>query len=288
MTRRIYCVCFLILSCLVTTLLTAFSEIRIIHSLDEIPIDAFSKTTLVMLDIDDVLIYPKDALLQNWRSEWKPEKIREWTSEEDTIAWMNAKFQIMDSFGPEFIKQLNEIGVPTIGFTSFAMDQSDIVKSVPDWRHKHLVELGLNFKMQKEIIFDTENGCIPPSFENGVLYCGDFYKKDKDSKGKVLSIFLDWLDWRPEQVILVDDGQHNIDSVKNELEKYDIPFLGFLYTPKDLDFLDEQVAEFQYETIINKKLWLSDEEAKQLIEASKQCPFKNKGDLIIDLFRNLQ
>jgi hypothetical protein len=190
MIRKTHFLCLLFLYCLFSTV-SAFSEIRTIHTLDEISTGEFSTKTLVMFDLDDVLIYPQDALLQNWRSEWKPEGMKAWTAEEDTIAWMNAKFQIMDSSGPHLINMLNENGVPTIGFTSFAMDESDIVKSIPEWRSRHLLELGLNFNMEQEIVFPVQNGFVPPSVEKGVLYCGNFYKKDKDNKGKILSLYLE-------------------------------------------------------------------------------------------------
>lgn len=252
------------LCCLLATV-SAFCEIRTIHSLDEITPNEFSKKTLVMFDIDDVLIYPQDALLQNWRNSWKPEGIRAWTAEEDTIAWMNATFQIMDPAGPKLLAALNENAVPTIGFTSFAMDQSGIVESIPKWRSQHLEELGLNFRMEKEIVFPVQNGFVPPSFEKGVLYCGDFYKKDKDNKGKILSLYLDWLDWTPQLVVLVDDSKNHHESVEKELDRRGIPFLGFLYIPKDLDLIDEKVAELQHKTIIEQKQWLSDAQAKKCL-----------------------
>ena len=81
--------------CCILTTVSAYAEIKTIYSLDKISIDAFSKTTLVMVDLDDVLIYPEDALLQNWRAGWKPTGMRAWTPEEDTIAWITP-FQIMD------------------------------------------------------------------------------------------------------------------------------------------------------------------------------------------------
>lgn len=264
MNRKHYLPCLLLLYCLFTTI-SAFSEVKTIHALDEISISEFSKKTLVMFDLDDVLIYPQDALLQNWRSEWKPEGMREWTAEEDTIAWMNAKFQIMDPYGPTLLNRLYENGVPTIGFSTFAMDQSDIVKSIPEWRSQHLKELGLNFRMEKEIVFPIQKGFTPPSFEKGILYCGNVYKKDKDNKGKILSLYLDWLDWTPKLVVLIDDGKHHIESVKKELERRSIPFLGFLYIPKNLDPIDEEVATLQHITIINQKQWLSDNEAKKIL-----------------------
>jgi hypothetical protein len=250
---------------------SAFAEIRTIHSLDEIATDEFSKKTLVMLDLDDVLIYPQDALMQNWRSGWKPEGVRAWTAEEDTIAWLNLKFQILDPAGPKFIDALYEKSIPTIGFTSFAMDKAGIVESIPEWRSRHLKELGLNFKGEKEVVFPVQKGFVPPSFEKGVLYCGDFYKKDKDNKGKIVSIYLDWLDWTPEQIVLVDDGKKHLESVEKELDKRGIPFLGFLYIPKELDPIDEKVAELQYNTLIQQKQWLSDHEArKRLMQALPQ------------------
>lgn len=184
---------------------------------------------------------------------------------------MSRKIQIMDPSGPKVLNMLYEYGVPTIGFTSFSIDQADIVKSIPEWRSQHLKELGLTFKMEKETVFPVQKGYIPPSFEKGVLYCGNFYKNDKDNKGKVLSLYLDWLDWTPEQVVLIDDGKNHLESVKKELDRRGIPFLGFLYIPKDLDHIDEKVAELQHKTIINQKHWLSDQEAKRLLITKYQA-----------------
>lgn len=256
--------------CLLTTV-SAFAEIKTIQSLDEISSDQFSETTLVMLDLDDVLIYPKDALLQNWRKGWKPEGVRAWTAEEDTIAWMSVSFQIMDPHGPKFLNTLQENGIPTIGFSSFAMDQAGIVTSIPDWRSQSLKGLGLHFKEEKEVIFPAPMGFVPPSFEKGVLYCGDFYKQSKDKKGKVLSLYLNWLDWTPAQIVLIDDSKGNLESVEEELNKRGIPFIGFHYIPKDLDPIDEKVAELQYKTLIEKKEWISDEEAQKCLASSKKA-----------------
>ena len=190
--------------------LSAFCEIRTIHSLDELIIEEFSEKTLVLFDIDDVLIYPKDALLQNWRDEWKPEGMRAWTPEEDSIAWMNAKFQILEARGPGLLDLLHQKGIPTIGFTAFALDTKPS-ESIPKWRSQHLKELGLHFRLEKEVRFSFPSA-FPPSFEEGVLYCGDFYKNDKNNKGKILALYLDWLDWTPEQIadavafLVSDDG----------------------------------------------------------------------------------
>lgn len=253
--------------CLFATI-SAFSGIKTIHSLDEISAEEFSHETLVILDIYHTLLYAQDALLQNYKSEWKPEGIRAWTAEEDTIAWMSAKFQILDPTGPRLLDALNKKGVPTIGITSFAMDQAGIVESIPEWLSQHLKELGLNFEMKNEVVFPVQKGFVPPSFEKGVLYCGDFYKKDQDNKGKILSLFLDWLSWTPAQVVLVDDGIKHLESVERELDKRGILFLGFHYIPKDVDPLDEKVAELQYKAIIEQKQWISDEEAQRLLTAS--------------------
>lgn len=246
-----------------------FSEIKPIHSLEEIAIDKFSGKILVMFDLDDVLVYPQDALLQNWRAGWKPEGIRAWTAEEDTLAWMHADFQLMDPYGPRCLDTLYERGIPTIGFTSFAMDQSGIVESIPAWRTQHLNKLGLYFHEKDEVIFSIEEGFIPPSFEKGLLCCGNRYKKDKDNKGKILSLYLDWISWTPELIVLVEDDRKNLESVSRELERRGIPFLGLQYIPKNLDPINEQVAEIQYQTIINSKEWLPDKDVLSLFRELK-------------------
>ncbi len=257
---------FLMLLCTLFTTTFIFSEIRTISSFDEISMQELSPKTLVMFDIDDVLIYPKDALMQNWRQGWKPEGERAWTPEEDTIAWMNAKFQLMDPSGPELIDRLNENAIPAIGFTAFAMDQAGIVKSVPDWRSHQLESLGISFKAEKEIVFPVEEGFVPASFEKGILYCGDFYKKDKDNKGIILSLYLDWLGQNPDLAILIDDGKKNLDGVEKALEARGIPFIGYLYIPKELDPIDESIATLQYKTLIEQQIWLSDSQARQCLD----------------------
>jgi hypothetical protein len=251
-----------ILFCYLVISVSIFAEILPIHSLEEIDLESFSQTTLVLVDIDDVLIYPKDALLQNWRTFWRPQGSRLWTAEEDTIAWMSASFQILDPAGPTLLKLLYTRGVPTIGLTAFAMDQPGILESVPLWRSKHLEELGLSFRMEKEVVFPIPPGFIPPSFEKGVLYCGDCYRNDRENKGKILSLYLDWQDWTPDLVVHIDDGQKHLESVQRELDRRKIPFLGFHYIPKALDPIEERVAELQYKTILDQKRWLSDEEAR--------------------------
>lgn len=235
-----------------------FSEIKKIHLLSEIPIEEFSEMTLTLFDIDDVLIYPKDALLQNWRSAWKPEGMRGWTPEEDTIAWMSAKFQILDPLGPELLQLLQDRKIPTIGFTAFALE-GKASESVPKWRSQHLRELGLHFRSEEKILFPFSNE-FPPSFQEGVLYCGDIYKNDNDNKGKILALYLDALDWIPEQIVLIDDSHKNLLSVQKELNKREIHFFGFHYIPKELDPIDEKIAHLQYMTLIEQKKWLSDQE----------------------------
>lgn len=77
----------------------------------------------------------------------------------------------------------------------------------------------------------------------------------------------------PEQVILVDDGEKNLESVQAELTRRAISFLGFLYIPKDIDPIDEKVAELQYKTILDQKEWISDQEAKKLLSTDHSIIF---------------
>lgn len=259
--------CFLLLCFCFSTIL-ALSEIRTIRSLDEVAgiVDEFSTGTLVAIDLNDTLVYPKDALLQNWRSGWKPEGTREWTAEEDTLAWLSTPFKLVEHCAPRLINLLNEKGIYTIGFTSsaFRLDDPKILQVVPQWRLKHLKALGINFTVGTDIVFPSEEGCFPTCFEKGVLYCGTSNKYGKEIKGKVLSLYLDWLDWTPEKVVLIDDGKNHIESVRKELEKRGISFLGFLYVPK-FDTIDEDVAKLQYEVMISEQHWISDQEAQALL-----------------------
>lgn len=109
----------------------------------------------------------------------------------------------------------------------------------------------------------------PLHLKEGFFIAAIFFKKNKDVKGKILSLYLDWLDWIPGQVVLIDDGNRNLESVQNALDRRGVPFLGFLYIPKKLDPIDEKIAELQYEMIINHRQWLSDKEAKSRISSNQ-------------------
>lgn len=247
-----------------------FSEILTIHSLEEISLEPMTQKTLVLLDLDDVLIYPKDALLQNWRTFWKPPGYRVWTVEEDTIVWMSARFQLLDPRGPTLLETLNDLGIPTVGFTAFAMEQPSTIGSVPHWRSKHLEELGLHFRREEEVIFPIPQGFVPPSFEKGVLFCGDYYRNQRDNKGNILALYLDWLrdwlKWTPDFIVHVDDSKQHLESVQRELNRRGIPFLGYHYIPKAYDPIDERIAELQYKILFEQNRWLADEETRLLMK----------------------
>ena len=132
------------------------------------------------------------------------------------------------------------------------------------WRVDQLKGVGIDFSpfFPDEYVFAdlVDSGANPPLFKKGILFCGDFYNSNKSTKGELLGIFLDRINWRPDRVIFIDDEKKNLEAVSQELAERGVCFQGYLFeipTPQ----IDEKVAELQLQTVLDQKKWISDEEA---------------------------
>ena len=136
--------------------------------------------------------------------------------------------------------------------------------SMKDWRLSELKRLGYHFELSwndtEQKVFEqlaTEVAGTAPVFEQGVLLTNNV------SKGSVLKAFLDYRQYKPNQIIFVDDRMDYVESVRDTATEASIPYFGIQFTAAEVQKSDlcKERAALQFEVLFKERKWLSDEEA---------------------------
>ena len=252
------------------------TTIKTIYSMQEAQplLDKADKNTLVVYDIDEVLIAFHDHIArfsQKGRgAELKAAFTKQVGDRYDYLyskVLLNAEAHLVEQNTPQAIATLQARGVKTVALTKMRTGPYGLIPSRPAYRLAYLEKFGFNFKQ-------THNQTIEfkqlPSIENrypmiteGVMFANFV------PKGLVLGAFIDTLAEKPKEVIFFDDEHANHLSVQEELKKRNIPFHGFHYKALEQNSapFDEKIAQFQLDHLAKHEVWLSEQEAKQLIPA---------------------
>lgn len=226
--------------------------------------------TLVIFDVDRTLVMMKDQLLNGGKSAFK-KKIKTYPaytqltkSEQETllsIVLLKAPLQIIEQDAIGYIDQLQSKNIKTIFCTTLETGPFGLIPSIEQWRMDTLDQLGLNFR-----------GAFPelsyikfyPQMENSPIFKEGALITAKRTKGEVLKLFLETIDWKPKKIIMLDDKLSEIESVVEELKDSSIEFLGFHYNYisewVNNQNLDEELVDFQLRYLIENRIWLTDEE----------------------------
>jgi len=231
----------------------------------------FTEKSLVILDVDRVIIEPKDAIMRypNQRLLWElrfqhgshltHEQMEDLTSR----VTLSECTGLLDPLSVDFINKMKEKNIPIIALTATSVEGYGQIPSIPDWRIGDLARFGIKF----DGCF-TEHPFIElaelygrgsaPIFKSGILFSGGY------PKGEVLEAFLDHVGFVPDKVLFVDDLLHNLVSVHTAASELGVEeVFAFQYTRSDslTNTIDPQLAAFQLKTLFQEGIWLSDEEA---------------------------
>jgi hypothetical protein len=229
--------------------------------------------TLVVFDVDEVLIAPADIAYRMLVSHrFEPKAASSITKEERLvlagILATQAKYALVEPAIPEMMQQLHRQGAKTIALTACGTGRLDPVPNLEEWRADHLAELGILFSERE--VNHTFSGLVsapgnPPALHKGILFLGDFQGEGRSTKGDLLVAYFDLVGWRPKKVLFFDDREHNLVSVESALEKKGIACCSYLYegAHEMPGQLDQNLGEFQFKHLVENKEWLSDAEAKE-------------------------
>ena len=243
--------------------------IQTISSFREVNWENLPSKSLVIFDIDEILITPADLLLKPVGRDfngWGKIPLKEFEYYL-SIMLASTKYVLVDAEAPNLIKKMLQKGILAIALTACSTGAIGVIQSMEEWRFNQLNALGIDFSpfFEGEYVFSelVDAKSRPPLFKNGILFTGDLQNPEKSAKGQLLGIFLDKINWSPEKVIFIDDSQKHLEAVFQELNQRGIPFQGHLLTTPTLQ-LNEKIAELQIRTLLDTNKWITDQEAKIL------------------------
>ena len=234
------------------------------------------KDTLVLFDLDYVLITPQDRVLRyageenNYRSEHFKAIFKDFQGKEIALGkdkvpmaeylisqiLFTSKVELVSPGMLNFVNELDK-KMTVVGFTANSSGKYGIVQNEAELHLSRLKSLGYHFIK-----------------DNGRLLKGDFPEcisrvifTNKKDKGKVLLDFLKKLNKTYKNIIFVDDRLKNLISVQNILKDHKINYLGIHYTElKDKnEVLNQDIADKQFEVLARKHIWLSDKEVEAML-----------------------
>ncbi|MBS0634587.1 MAG: DUF2608 domain-containing protein [Verrucomicrobia bacterium] len=231
-------------------------------------VESFTEKSLVVLDVDRVLIEPKDAIMRlpNQRLLWElRQKYGSHLSQQEhanlsSLVTLQEGTRLIDPRAVEFINHCKAKNIPIIALTATAVTGFGKIRSVPDWRVNDLARLSIEFStLFSDCTLTQVNGKGPsPVCKNGIIFTGGY------SKGDVLEAFLDTVGFMPDKVLFVDDLLYNLYSVQNSLDDMgveDIRVYHFLGADKIPNTIDVEKADRQIKTLIEEQTWIPDDSA---------------------------
>lgn len=262
------------------------SSIQEIDSLEQAStiLDTAGKSSLVVFDVDDTLIYATDTIRQTdfWgqhsaegREFYRKldEHIKKSSNPDEVSGAIMSKIflaekpQLVESQTATFIKKLQDRGIKVIALTNWPTRELGSISSMATWRFDKLLQVGINFSASfepQEIILNNgqTSGGKQPMFYKGILLT------DGATKGSILGTFLDVMQYKPDQIIFFDDQAKQIESVKNEAHARGIRYHGFIYKAAEKlpRHYDPAVIDLQSEYLIKHHEYITEDQAHELLK----------------------
>lgn len=233
--------------------------------------------TLVVFDVDDVLITPRDLALRPCGEHFQPkscEGLSEEKMDELTGTILNeTPYLLIDPSAPKIIQSLQKRSIKTIALTSNRTGKLGVIPNMEDWRIEQLLDHNIDFNHSfphlPTLTFPelNSNESQPTLYKRGILFVGGYFNPKVSTKGELLRAFFEKAKWKPKKVIFIDDRIKNLQSVEKALNEAGIEHCGFHYhgvnsLPTNFD---AEIAELQYSHLLKTNEWLSDEQAKEVV-----------------------
>lgn len=249
-------------------------ESKIIHAsnLEEFKqtIDKADQDTLIVFDIDEVIITSKDQILHPsfivYRDKlYEDVIVKDHTKSEiealSSIIFKTYETILVDENILKIFQNIYDNRLKVLALTSSPTGKLGVIEKFEDHRVDQLKRVGIDFNkfihsFSDVILHEMKSECGTPLLHNGIIYTCHI------DKGSVLEKILKKLDLKFKKIIFIDDRLDNLTSVESMCIKSEIDFFGFEYTAVRDSFVspfNETRAQFQFNTLIEEGNWLSDE-----------------------------
>ncbi len=225
---------------------------------------------LIVLDVDDVLIYPKDQLLRSENKKllqkmYEESKNKYGSKEVEkiwSIVWDAHEVNLVDARLPRIIMEAQDRGLNIIALTKADSGVYGKISSIEKHRVDMLKRANIWFTMDTQVNFNDAyknlrcaDGINHPSYYEGVIFtCGI-------NKDIALDIYLKNDPSRYKKIIFLDDKYENLKHVEGYCQKNSLQFMGFHYTViQNLPKRDVNIdaIKMQVDTLYKKRIWLND------------------------------
>jgi hypothetical protein len=244
-------------------------------------ISDLDEDALVVFDIDNTFLVHNDRILSPCGDEYRKKFLKtiQNLQEEGEVLGskisLKAQVFLVDKKILRLLEKLKQRNIKVIALTAMPTGRFGLVSNAEQWRVQQLASLGIylnwSFPEIDSVVLEGFQGKkTPPVFKRGVLASAKY------PKGEVLCAFLKKMQWKPSKVLFIDDMMEYIDSVECEIDKENIEHISFHYTAATdrSCHLDERLADFQFDYLMQQGDWLSDEEAKNKMNMSGDNPQK--------------
>lgn len=242
-------------------------------------VQSAENNTIVIFDIDYVLLQPKDySLRYYYHNNQEQEKAKIFHHEiqqrlnDEQISEMLIQTAVepIDNRMIELIDKIQKKGITVIALTARGTGKFGKIPSMENWGIRELKHLGYHFDKSwvttKEKTFEqfpTKYLKQFPKFVKGVIFtCGV-------PKGQVLEAFLNYIKLHPTKILFIDDKRKNLESVASFAHKSNLSFLGIEYTfakYSNTKPFNKKLAKFQFEILEKENKWLSDQQANAMLK----------------------
>lgn len=233
------------------------------------------KDTLVIFDVDDVLVMPTDEFAFNApvRKEiFNKQLLKDKYSEDELKYLFSPMFKVRNvklvaTQMPNLIKDLEQRKIWTIALTKWWTGKYGNIDKMEDLRFTGLNQVGISFINTSPF---KEDGTFP-EFENKngipMLKAGIILTASAN-KGLVLKAALEKYNLHFKKIIFIDDTMKELESVEKACLDMNIDFQGIHYGAAKiapLPILDKEKEELRYEILEKEHIWLLDKELEERI-----------------------
>lgn len=224
--------------------------------------------TLVIFDIDDVLIAPTDefAITDPVRKNLSKKLKSKYGQEEYQVLFSDfftkRTVRLVNSGIIDLLNNLKERRIPTTALTGWWTGRFGKILTMEDLRFKGLNEVGISFshispfkKYEQFPALKTKGGI--PIVKNGIILTA------LADKGTTLLAVLGREKLKFKKIIFIDDDSSQIESVRKACKKINVDFIGVHYTEAKLipfPKLSEATEILRFEILEKEHIWLSDKE----------------------------
>ena len=252
-------------------------NIHEVHNLEMLKekIPSLNEHSLVVFDVDDTLLVSDTRILSmgndNARALWLPlyQRLNKGIGNERfrylfSKVWVGLTQELVDPQMPAVINAIKEMGAKVIVLTSSDTGKLGVIVNCEEFRKKELKKFGLDFstsfsEYEHLNLPDPSGEDKKPVFYRGILCT------DQVDKGTVLDEFFKAINWKPINIIHLDDGYKHVVSVAQIAQKRGIEFLGLHYhgaTDLPCD-IEPEVAQFMLKHLFEHEEWLTTDEVRK-------------------------